>query len=369
MNEQNNPPEKQDDEISLLDLFAVLIRYRRMILGGTLAAGVLCALVLYGGGAIQKSLRQEQEPAAVAALLGDPENRGPDSEYSWILDGNIWNLTYTIRVRNLPAYLGSYLRENFGENAADLLLYFRNVWYDTAFLADLHRQHTLWPPAAEIEDAAEYNGFFLELQKRDQNADSSPGKPQYARFGEVLIWNTTARNPDEPEPDVLSVTLEKLPESAVVPYELDGTGHPPLAQEFISGIVQQANAQAAARGGADCLSLVNTFTGMAIDIERRRPVLANNTGGVSGAGIKPIAVRMVYEAAHAVSIPVIGMGGITCAEDAVEFLMAGAAAVQVGTQNFTDTRACPKIIAGLNEWCDRHNVASVASLTDTLQLN
>ena len=130
-----------------------------------------------------------------------------------------------------------------------------------------------------------------------------------------------------------------------------------------------ANAQAAARGGADCLSLVNTFTGMAIDIERRRPILANNTGGVSGAGIKPIAVRMVYEAAHAVSIPVIGMGGIACAEDAVEFMMAGAVAVQVGTQNFTDTRACPKIIAGLNAWCDKHGVEKVSSLTDTLQLN
>ena len=129
------------------------------------------------------------------------------------------------------------------------------------------------------------------------------------------------------------------------------------------------NARAAERGGADCLSLVNTFTGMAIDIERRRPILANNTGGVSGAGIKPIAVRMVYEAAHAVRIPVIGMGGITCAEDAIEFLMAGAVAIQVGTQNFTDTRACPRIIAGLSEWCDRHGVARVADLTDTLTLN
>lgn len=109
-----------------------------------------------------------------------------------------------------------------------------------------------------------------------------------------------------------------------------------------------ANARAAEEGGADAVSLVNTFTGMAIDIERRRPVLANNTGGVSGAGIKPIAVRMVFEAAHAVKIPVVGMGGITCAEDAVEFLLAGAVAVQVGTANFTDTSACPKIIDGLD---------------------
>lgn len=130
-----------------------------------------------------------------------------------------------------------------------------------------------------------------------------------------------------------------------------------------------ANARAAEEGGADAVSLVNTFTGMAIDIERRRPVLANNTGGVSGAGIKPIAVRMVFEAAHAVKIPVVGMGGITCAEDAVEFLLAGAVAVQVGTANFTDTSACPKIIDGLDAWCDEHGVKNIGELTGALKLN
>ena len=129
------------------------------------------------------------------------------------------------------------------------------------------------------------------------------------------------------------------------------------------------NAKAAENGGADCVSLINTLTGMAIDIERRRPIIANNTGGVSGAGVKPIAVRMVYEAAQAVKIPVIGMGGITCAEDAIEFLMAGAVAVQVGTANFTDPYAMPKIIDGLNAWCDKHSVENVSELTGTLQLN
>ena len=129
------------------------------------------------------------------------------------------------------------------------------------------------------------------------------------------------------------------------------------------------NAKAAENGGADCVSLINTLTGLAIDIERRKPIIANNTGGVSGAGIKPIAVRMVYEAAQAVQIPVIGMGGITCAEDAIEFLMAGATAVQVGTANFTDPYAMPKIIKGLNDWCDKHNIANVSELTGTLQLN
>ncbi len=129
------------------------------------------------------------------------------------------------------------------------------------------------------------------------------------------------------------------------------------------------NASAAEEGGADCISLINTLTGMAIDIEKRRPILANNTGGVSGAGVKPIAVRMVYEASRAVSVPVIGMGGITCAEDAIEFLMAGASAVEVGTQNFTDTMACPKIIEGLRVWCERHGVERIGELTNTLKLN
>ncbi len=129
------------------------------------------------------------------------------------------------------------------------------------------------------------------------------------------------------------------------------------------------NAKAAENGGADCISLINTLTGMAIDIEKRKPIIANNTGGVSGAGIKPIAVRMVYEAAQAVQIPVVGMGGITCAEDAVEFLLAGATAVQVGTANFTDPYAIPKIIKGLNEWCDKHGIVNVSQLTGGLCLH
>lgn len=129
------------------------------------------------------------------------------------------------------------------------------------------------------------------------------------------------------------------------------------------------NARAAENGGANAVSLINTLTGMAIDIERRRPIIANNTGGVSGAGVKPIAVRMTYEASQAVKIPVVGMGGITCAEDAIEFLMAGATAVQVGTANFTDPYAMPKIVEGLNAWCEKHGIANVTELTGTLQLN
>lgn len=129
------------------------------------------------------------------------------------------------------------------------------------------------------------------------------------------------------------------------------------------------NAQAAQRGGADCISLINTLTGMVVDIERRRPIIANNTGGVSGAGIMPIALRMVYEAAHAVNIPVIGMGGITCGNDAIAFMMAGARAVQVGTSNFTDSYSIPRIVREMDEWLDRHGIKDVNEIVNTLQLN
>lgn len=130
-----------------------------------------------------------------------------------------------------------------------------------------------------------------------------------------------------------------------------------------------ANARAAEWGGADCISLINTLTGMVIDIERRRPVIANNTGGVSGAGIMPIALRMVYEAAHAVEIPVIGMGGITCGKDAIAFMMAGASAVQVGTANFTDGYAIPRIVKEMDEWLESHGIGDVNEIVDTLKLN
>ena len=129
------------------------------------------------------------------------------------------------------------------------------------------------------------------------------------------------------------------------------------------------NAQAAERGGADCVSLVNTFTGMVIDLEKRKPVIANNTGGVSGAGIKPIALKMVYEAAHAVKIPVIGMGGIMTGRDALEFMCAGAKAVQVGTANFADVNAMPRIIREMDEWLNVHDIKDVNEIVDTLKLN
>jgi dihydroorotate dehydrogenase (NAD+) catalytic subunit len=125
-------------------------------------------------------------------------------------------------------------------------------------------------------------------------------------------------------------------------------------------------AKVAADAGADALSLVNTFLAMSIDVETRKPRLSNVTGGLSGPAIKPIALRMVYEVAHTVSIPVIGMGGIVTPEDAVEFLLAGATAVQVGTASFADPRAVERIAGGLESWCRTHHVERVASLTGAL---
>jgi dihydroorotate dehydrogenase (NAD+) catalytic subunit len=127
-------------------------------------------------------------------------------------------------------------------------------------------------------------------------------------------------------------------------------------------------AKVAADAGADALSLTNTFLGMSIDVETRRPRLTNITGGLSGPAIKPIALRMVYEASKAVKIPILGMGGIVTPEDAVEYLLAGATAVQVGTASYADPRAVERLARDLESWCRSHHVERVASLTGALEI-
>lgn len=121
-------------------------------------------------------------------------------------------------------------------------------------------------------------------------------------------------------------------------------------------------ARAAEAGGADCLSLINTLTGMKIDIDRRKFVLANKTGGMSGPAIHPIAVRMVYQTAQAVSVPIIGMGGIMNAQDAIEMILAGATAVSVGTANFVDPKATEKIVAGIEQYMRKYQVSDIKQL-------
>ena len=127
-------------------------------------------------------------------------------------------------------------------------------------------------------------------------------------------------------------------------------------------------ARAAEGAGADSVSLINTLLGMAIDAERRRPVLSTVTGGMSGPAVKPIALRMVWQVAKAVSIPVVGLGGITNATDAIEFLLAGASAIEVGTANFMDPAVTGKIVDGINEYLDRHGFASVKDIIGALEI-
>ena len=128
-------------------------------------------------------------------------------------------------------------------------------------------------------------------------------------------------------------------------------------------------ALAAEASGADSVSLINTLLGMAIDAEKRRPKLSTVTGGLSGACVKPIALRMVWQVAKAVKIPVVGLGGISSATDAIEFMLAGASAIEIGTANFIDPTITVKVAQGIVEYCERHGFKNVSDLTGALEIN
>ena len=141
----------------------------------------------------------------------------------------------------------------------------------------------------------------------------------------------------------------------------------PLVVKLSPNVTDIASiARSAEAAGADAVSMINTLTGMRIDIHTRRPIIRNNTGGLSGAAVFPVAVRMVWQVANAVKIPIIGMGGISTWEDAVEMLMAGATALQIGTVLFSDPYAPVKINEGLNKFLDENNLKSVTELTGTV---
>lgn len=127
-------------------------------------------------------------------------------------------------------------------------------------------------------------------------------------------------------------------------------------------------AKAVEAAGADAISLINTLTGMVIDINTRKPLLGNITGGLSGPAVKPIAVRMVWQVAKAVNIPLIGMGGITCAEDAIEFMLAGASAVAIGAYNFVEPAALKTVADGIADYMQKHNIEDVNELVGALQV-
>ena len=128
-------------------------------------------------------------------------------------------------------------------------------------------------------------------------------------------------------------------------------------------------AKGAEDGGADGVSLINTLLGMKIDIEKRKPVLANNTGGLSGPAIRPVAVRMVYEVAQAVNIPILGMGGIVNGEDAIEFMLAGASAISIGAGNFQDPYTSVNTIKQIEEYMEKHNIENISDIVGKVTMN
>jgi dihydroorotate dehydrogenase (NAD+) catalytic subunit len=183
----------------------------------------------------------------------------------------------------------------------------------------------------------------------------------------IAMYELNASCPNTAHGGMVFGTDPKLLEELV--YRTERVSTRPLMVKLSPNVTSiAAMAKVAQDSGAQAISLVNTFLSMAIDVETRRPRIANVTAGLSGPAIKPIAVRMVYEAAKAVRIPVIGMGGILRAEDAVEFMLAGATAVQVGTASYADPRAVENIATGLRQWCRAHDVGEVKTLTGGLVL-
>ena len=142
----------------------------------------------------------------------------------------------------------------------------------------------------------------------------------------------------------------------------------PLIPKLTPNVTDVASfARAAEDAGADAVSLVNTFLAMVLDVETRRPKISNVLGGLSGPAIRPIAVRMVYECRQVVRIPIVGMGGISDARDAIEFIIAGASAVQVGTANFVDPLIWPRLLEGIRSYMERHRIARIADLVGTVE--
>ncbi len=162
------------------------------------------------------------------------------------------------------------------------------------------------------------------------------------------------------DPDVAESVVARVREKSTKPLMVKLSPN-------VTDVVQIARRVEA--GGADSISLINTITGMAVDLEARKPILANITGGLSGPAIKPIALRMVWQVAGAVDIPVIGIGGIMTAQDALEFILVGATAIQVGTANFVNPAAAVEIIDGMQAYLEAHDIADLASLKGSLQLS
>lgn len=191
---------------------------------------------------------------------------------------------------------------------------------------------------------------------------------EYARMAEALEGVPGIAglelNISCPNVDAGGMAFGASPEiAAEVTSAVRSVCHQPLLVKLSPNVGDiAAVALAVEAAGADAVSLVNTFVGMSIDVKARRPFLPRGVGGLSGPAIRPLAVRMVYEVARVVSIPVVGIGGITCAEDALEFLMAGATAVQVGTASFVNPRTCLDVIEGLEAWLAQEGLQDIREI-------
>ena len=246
-----------------------------------------------------------------------------------------------------------------------------------------------WPgnPAPRIAETASGMLNAIGLQNPGIDLFSKRDLPFLEKFDTKVIVNVCGhsteeyldvveRLADEPRVDMLEINIScpNVKEGGIA------FGQDPKAVEAITKAVKAkakqpiimklspnvtditVMAKAAEAGGADCLSLINTLTGMKIDIERQTFAIANKTGGLSGPAVKPVAVRMVYQVANAVKIPIIGMGGICTAEDAMEFILAGATAVSIGTANFTNPYTTVEVIDGIEAYMRRHGVEDINDL-------
>ena len=246
-----------------------------------------------------------------------------------------------------------------------------------------------WPgnPAPRIAETASGMLNAIGLQNPGIDLFSKRDLPFLEKFDTKVIVNVCGhsteeyldvveRLADEPRVDMLEINIScpNVKEGGIA------FGQDPKAVEAITKAVKAkakqpiimklspnvtditVMAKAAEAGGADCLSLINTLTGMKIDIERQTFAIANKTGGLSGPAVKPVAVRMVYQVANAVKIPIIGMGGICTAEDAMEFILAGATAVSIGTANFTNPYTTVEVIDGIEAYIRRHGVEDINEL-------
>ena len=246
-----------------------------------------------------------------------------------------------------------------------------------------------WPgnPAPRIAETASGMLNAIGLQNPGIDLFSKRDLPFLEKYDTKVIVNVCGhsteeyldvveRLADEPRVDMLEINIScpNVKEGGIA------FGQDPKAVEAITKAVKAkakqpiimklspnvtditVMAKAAEAGGADCLSLINTLTGMNIDIERQTFAIANKTGGLSGPAVKPVAVRMVYQVANAVKIPIIGMGGICTAEDAMEFILAGATAVSIGTANFTNPYTTVEVIDGIEAYMRRHGVEDINEL-------